>query len=171
MTSNQNDKRYIDIELTDWEVKHCVDVANARMAVSNARGLNNASTYERTYLERIRQEVLGACGEMAVCKATGRFWSPSVDTFHRVPDIHPDIEVRATHYLNGCLPVRNNDPDDRWYTLVVGEPPKLRVVGSIRGHQAKRQEWLSNPHGHRPVYLVPQSALITKGESLDDLAP
>jgi hypothetical protein len=149
----------MDVSLNPWEFKACVDVANQRMVVSETAGMNHSSTYRRDHLTRIQQEITGACGEMAVCKALGKFWSPSVNTFHDVPDIDPNIEVRTTDRENGSLIVRDNDPEDRWYFLVTGVPPLMRVVGAIRGGDAKRDEWVRDPHGHRPAWFVPQEAL------------
>ena len=152
------------VELTAWEFKWAVDVANARMTVSNDQHMNHASTYERDHLTRMQQEITGACGEMAVCKALGRFWTPSVNTFHNVPDIPPNIEVRTCQDNAGSLIVRDNDADDRWYVLVTGKPPTMTVVGFIRGSDAKRDQWLRNPGGHRPSWFVPQSALSAPKE-------
>ncbi len=154
----------VEITLDPWEFKHCVDVANIRMAISNERDLNHASTYVRGYVERIKQETLGACGEMAVCKVIGKFWKPSVNTFHNIADIEPDIEVRSTDRQDGCLIVRDNDPDERWYFLVIGEPPNVTVVGYIRGADARQERWLRNPNDFRKAYFVPQSALLTIGK-------
>lgn len=147
------------ITLLPTELKWCVDVANLRMFTSSERNLNHSSTYSRTHLERITQEITGACGELAVARFLRRYWTPSVNTFHAVADIEPNIEVRSTVLEHGCLPVRNNDPDDRYYFLVVGEPPTMRIVGYIAGSDAKQSQWLKDPNGYRPAYFVPQAAL------------
>lgn len=149
----------MQVTLNHWEYKACVDLANARMATSNAGSLNHASTYRRTYAERINEEVIGACGEMALCKAMGWYFSPSVNTFHTIPDVGANIEVRSTARDNGSLIVRDNDDNDRWYVLVTGEPPCMTVRGRIRGDQAKHPRWVRDPHGHRRAWFVPQSAL------------
>jgi hypothetical protein len=129
------------------------------MAVSNANQMNHASTYERTHLKRVEEEIVGACGEMAVCKALGRFWTPSVNTFHKTADVPPDIEVRATKRDDNCLIVRDNDPDDRYYFLVVGEPPDMTVVGYLKGSEAKKNQWVRDPGNRRRAWFVPQEAL------------
>jgi hypothetical protein len=147
------------VTIDDWEFKACVDVANSRMAVSNSNGMNHASTYERDHLTRIQQEIVGACGEMAVCKTLGKFWSPSVNTFHAIADVAADIEVRSTDRLDGSLIVRDNDADDRFYFLVVGVPPLLNVIGYIQGVDAKQDRFVRNPNGHRSAWFVPQSEL------------
>ena len=147
------------VELTSFEYKMCVAVAVDRMSTSIQAGLNHASTYERSWLDRTREEILGACGEMSVAKAVNLYWSPSVNTFHREPDIAPNIEVRTTHHDNGCLIVRDNDADDRNYFLVTGEPPVFHVRGWLRGSEARKDEWSIDPHSLRKAFFVPQSAL------------
>ncbi len=149
----------IDVVLTEWEFKTAVDVANTRMATSNAAGLNHASTYSRTYYRRLQEEIVGACGEMVFAKATGRFWSHSVNTFHHVADVGLRFEVRASDREDGCLIVRDNDDENRWYVGVFGEPPNMMIAGCILGSDAKRAEWVRDPHGHRPAWFVPQHSL------------
>jgi hypothetical protein len=152
------------IELTPWEFKSCVDLANIRMAVSNDRQMNNSSTYERDYLKRIREEIVGACGEQAFAKMHGLYWPPSVNTFHVVPDVG-EVEVRATEVPTGRLIVRDNDPEDRWYYLMIGDFrkgawPQFRLAGCMKGAAAKQDQWLDNPNGYRESWFVPQDALI-----------
>lgn len=136
-----------------------MDVANIRMATSNEAGWNHASTYSRSYSERLQQEVVGACGEIALCKVMNWYWSPSVNTFHSVADVGANVEVRSSARADGSLIIRGNDADDRWYVGVFGEPPFLYVAGFIHGSQAKRDEWVRDPNGMRPAWFVPQSAL------------
>lgn len=147
------------VALTPWEYKACMDVAATRMATSNEAGWNHGSTYQRTYLQRTQEEIVGACGEMAVAKVLDCYWSPSVNTFHAQTDLPRSMEVRATARPTGRLIIRNNDPDDRIYILVVGEPPNLTVVGWILGAEAKKDQWQENPHGHRQAWFVPQDQL------------
>lgn len=154
----------LEVTLSAWEFKSCVDVANTRMAISNDKMLNHASTYQRDYLTRMQDEILGACGELAVCKSVNKFWSPSVNTFHGIADAGHNVEVRTTQRINGSLIVRDNDPDDRWYYLVVGTPPTMTVVGYIKGSEAKRDQWLRDPHKHRLSWFVPQDALYALTE-------
>lgn len=153
----------MEVELTAPEFHSAVQVALLRLVTSSLRGMNHASTYDRTWLKRLEEEVIGACGERAVCKAAGIHWDASVDTFHRVPDAGARMEIRATRLDDGSLIIRENDADDRWYYLVTGEPPRLTIRGRIRGGAAKRDEWLRNPHGHRRAWFVPISALTPVG--------
>lgn len=153
------------VTLTEWEYRHCVDVAAMRMSVSISSGIADINHRERDYNERLLVDVNGVCGEMAVAKAINRFWQPSVNTFHGVPDILPNIEVRSTEKSSGCLIVRDNDPDDRYYFLVTGKPPVFLVHGYMLGAEAKKDEWLRNPHGHRPAWFVPQPNLNRLSEA------
>ena len=152
------------VTLLPWEFKWCVDVANQRLTISNEKSLNHASTYGRDHLKRIEEEVIGACAEAVAAKYLGKWWSPSVNTFHEIPDILPNIEVRGTADPSNCLIVRENDADERWFILVVGKPPTMTVIGCIQGVDAKQDQWLRNPNGHRPAWFVPQSALRRPGD-------
>lgn len=149
----------MNISLTYGEYYVAVQVGVLRFMTSEAARLNHASTYQRSHLERLKEEVVGACGEMAFSKAINKPWDCSVNTFHDRPDVS-GVEIRTTDNINGCLIIRDNDSPERWYYLVVGEPPNMRIVGSIQGHMARRPEYLRNPNGHRQAWFVPQSALI-----------
>lgn len=155
----------IKVVLTPEEHGVCIDAVQTRMSESKKQGLNHATTYSRTDEKRIEEETVGACGEMALAKALGLGgFKPAVNTFHNVTDLPANIEVRATRRTNGRLIIRDNDPSDRWYFLVVGEPPVMNIVGFILGKDAKRELWLTNPNGYRPAWFVPQSALIPAEE-------
>jgi hypothetical protein len=151
-----------EVTISTWEFKACVDLANARLAVSTEAGLSRESLGpdQQGLLDRLQLDVLGACGELVVCKALNRFHSPTVNTFHNVADIGENIEARTTQQEGGSLIVRDNDPSDRYYFLVVGEPPTFRVAGWIKGVDAKQDQWLRNPgRGRKPAWFVPQNQL------------
>jgi len=102
----------------------------------------------------------GACGELAAARALGRYWNGSINTFKDDGDIGYNLEVRTTHYQNGCLIVRPADKDESIYLLVIGVAPRYRVVGWIVGGKAKTPEWLSSrPDGRPAAWFVPQHAL------------
>lgn len=150
----------MQVKLTNWERKAAIDCANMRMTTSDEAGWNNASTYKRTFTERLAEEVIGACGEIALCKLMNWFWSPSVNTFHHTPDVGSDIEVRSTQLETGSLIVRDNDADERWYVLVTGDGITMTIRGRIRGADAKRPEWVRDPNSYRPAWFVPQTHLL-----------
>jgi hypothetical protein len=126
----------------------------------------------RRHVESIRQDrhdrfgfagdgwgahIEGAAGELAVAKATGRYWPGSVDAFDG-PDVG-GLQVRTRSRADFDLLVRPGDPARAIFVHVVGVAPHYRIVGWIRGGDAKRPEWLAR-HGDRPpAYFVPQGCL------------
>ena len=112
----------------------------------------------------------GACGELAVAKALGRYWNGSVDTFKDadIPGEHTAIgfgkvQVRTRSNAYYDLIVRPDDADQDVYILVTGRAPEFEVHGWIRGRDAKQKMWLRT-YGDRPAaYFVPQSALQRLG--------
>jgi len=149
----------VNIILTDDEMAYCREQALRRKASGDTRKLNHAATYQRTDEERIEQETGGTAAEYACRKLLGAELELPFDTFHHVPDIEPDWEVRQTGYENGHLIVRNNDPGDRRYILVTGTPPDLVIRGWIWGHEAKQKRFSRNPGGYRKSWFVPQAEL------------
>ena len=148
------------VTLDAYEYKWAVDVGIARMVTSINSGITDITPNRRDFQERLKIDVQGACGELAVAKGIGKFWSPTVGTFHTEPDIQPDIEVRHTDRADGSLIVRPNDNPDRWYFLVTGTAPEFQIVGYIKGSAARQPAWERDPGGHRPAWFVPQTALI-----------
>lgn len=103
-------------------------------------------------------DIEGACAEIAVAKCIGRYWSGSVGSF-KEPDIGQDVQVRWTHLVTGRLIVRDDDPDEHRYVLVVGTAPRYRVVGWMRGSEAKNPLFAKDPNGRPSAFFVPQSCL------------
>ena len=149
----------MEVTLTVPEMNLALQSAWLRIMVSTAKGLNAATTKPRPFLTRIKEEVVGAVAEVAVAKAVGGFFVPSVNTFHRVPDILHDVEVRATDDRNGRLIVRDNDSNDRRYLLVTTDGLNSTIVGWMTGGDAKQDHWRANPGGYRESWFVPQHAL------------
>lgn len=147
------------VDLSLPELSLALNSAWMRIVSSAAIGINHKTTYSRPISTRILEEFIGACGEIAVGKASGEFFVPSVGTFHRVPDCLSDCEVRSTDRTDGSLIVRDNDHDDRRYILAIVTDDKVNLVGWMAGGDAKKPEWRRNPHGHREAWFVPQSSL------------
>jgi hypothetical protein len=100
----------------------------------------------------------GALGECAYAKAMNVYWSGHSNVYHTIPDVGT-AEVRCRSRHDYELLIRRDDPDDRPFVLVTGSCPDFRVVGWIKGEDAKRPEWLQT-HGNRPgAYFVPHHAL------------
>lgn len=102
--------------------------------------------------------VEGACGELAVAKALGRYWNGSVNTFKVGGDVGA-MQVRTRSRSHYELLIRPDDKDQDVFVLVTGTSPKFKVVGWIKGKDAKRVEWLQTHGGRPPAYFVPQKSL------------
>lgn len=151
----------VRIELTPTNVALAARVGVLRFKMSGNAGLNPHQSQEgRSDEHRIWHETLGCMAEAAVAQHLGIAYPGSVNTFHSVPDVGP-FEVRATNRANGCLIVRDNDPPERPYVLVVGDGyrPVVELRGWLYGHEARDRRWLRNPHGRRPCWMVPQRFL------------
>lgn len=147
------------IELGVTEFNLAVQSAVLRLTLSAAMKLDPANVRPRSWVRRMHDEIVGACGEIAFAKHCGRFLVPSVNTFHRVPDCFSDVELRATDIAEGKLIVRDNDDASRRYVLAIVDAPAVRLAGWMFGHEAQAERFVGNPHGTRPAWFVPQSEL------------
>ena len=161
----------MNISLTVPEFVVAVESAKMRLVSSAAQSLNHATTMNRGMVARLSDEVCGACGELALAKAAGQWFIPSVNTFHRVPDCLGDVEVRSTLLSEGSLIVRDNDSGDRRYVLATVSAPNVRLVGWLYGHECMKPEFLRNPDGHRESWFIPQSLLRPIEELLSEGTP
>ena len=152
----------IKLTLPEWSV--IVDAAWLRVTTSAAKGLNAATTYQRSMVERVSEEITGAAGEVAVAKWRGRFFIPSINTFHRVPDCMENVEVRSTTRSDGHLIVRDNDDPGRRYVLAVVSTD-VTLAGWVNGSEAQRQEWRrASQRSDRQAWWVPQNKLRSMEE-------
>lgn len=109
------------------------------------------------------QHIEGACGEVAVAKALGRYWNGSVGTFKDGGDVGYRVQVRTRSRHDYDLIVRADDKDDDYFILVTGRAPAFVVRGYVLGHDAKREEWQRDHGGHGAAFFVPQTALTEFG--------
>ena len=153
----------VTLTLPEWSA--IVDAAWLRIVSSAAQRLNHSTTYSRGMIERLGEEVTGAAGELAVGKWSGRFFVPSVGTFHRVPDCLGNVEVRSTRHSDGHLIVRDNDATDRRYILAIVGDDSVRLAGWMVGLEARRDEWRrASQRSDRPAWWVPQGQLRSMGD-------
>jgi hypothetical protein len=99
----------------------------------------------------------GVCGELAFAKAIGAYWWNRMGDF-RADDVGAwQVRMRSETWHE--LIVHEHDRDDRVFVLLTGRVGRYRVVGWIRGHDAKRREWWRDPARGRPAFFVPQNRL------------
>jgi hypothetical protein len=108
-----------------------------------------------------RSHILGAIGECAVAAAIGMPWSQSVNTFKSELDVGR-YEVRTRSTSNGELIIRQNDPSDRMFVLVVpagSDPREWCIAGQMRASHAMQPTWWRTDRGDPPAWFVPQQFL------------
>ena len=88
----------------------------------------------------VTMNVIGACGEVAVCKALGINWD-GVPHIVKSADAVTNIHVRTAACKSGHLIVRPPDSNDHRYVLVIGDRPNFLVKGWMQGREAKQKRW------------------------------
>ena len=155
----------IQLELPEWSA--AIDAAWLRIVTSAAKGLNAATTYRRSMVERVSEELVGAAGEMAVAKWRGKFFLPHLNTFHKVADCG-GVEVRSTSHASGHLILRDNDPADRRYVLAIVGRDGVTLAGWIQGREGRQPEWRrASRTSDRPAWWVPQESLMAMDSLLE----
>jgi len=146
--------------LTPEEFNLAVQVALLRNRDALLQGRSD-SVGAKSWMDHLRVHCLGACAEIAVGKYLNVYASLHVNQYRGMQsDLPGGIEVRWSS--TGKLKVRENDPNDRHYYLVKGEPPSMTICGCIKGEDAKYDWWLDDPGDRgKPAYWVPESALVS----------
>ena len=103
------------------------------------------------------RDIQAAAAEQAFAKARNKYWDYSVNTFKK-PDVG-DVQIRHTTRNSGKLIVRPDDSDEEIFVLVTGEIPEFTIRGYMRGCEAKQDQFIDNPGGGKPCWMVPQKDL------------
>jgi hypothetical protein len=151
----------IAVVLTDIELYYARSVGRERHESSLAFGFRDKHGCPGG--EDI--SLLGACGELAYCKAVGAEWSASIFSF-KGADHGLNIQIRTSPCKKqippadfGNLIIRDDDNDDHYFVLVVGNPPHFLIKGWIAGRDAKVDKWKNNHAGRPPAWFVPHRHL------------
>jgi hypothetical protein len=142
------------VSLEWFELSRAALVGVSRNVEAMRRGCENRMPINNEW----EIHILGACGECAFAKGTGRYWNGGVNTF-KGSDIGRNIQVRTRSRHDYELIVRPDDSDDDVFVLVTGGPAQFILRGWIKGADARKQEFLHNHGGHPPAFFVPHSAL------------
>ena len=165
---------WLSVQLDDTERRIAVSVGKERQRRSARDGRRDKFTENCDDPEKVH--ILGACGEMAFAKATGRYWGMGIDTF-QAGDVG-SYEVRTRTDVYHDLKVRKDEPAGRYVVQVFGcldlrdiggvssesisDPlPCFRffVAGYILSDYAKQKLYESDKPGFEDVHLVPQCDL------------
>lgn len=144
----------MNVSLEWFEVSRAALVGVSRNVEALRKGCRNRLPIN----EEWGIHILGACGECAFAKATGRYWSGSVNTF-KDADIGDNIQIRTRSQHHYDLIVRDADRDDDVYVLVTGGPHDFVLRGWMRCKDAKQEKYRQNYGGYGDAYFVPQRAL------------
>lgn len=108
--------------------------------------------------DRIANDMNAALAELAVARVLGLPVPTSINTFHRLPDLPPDIEVRSSVRADARLIIRDDDDRARRFVLVTGTAPTLDIRGWIFGTEVVAA-WRADYGGHGEAWFVPTEAL------------
>lgn len=84
----------------------------------------------------------------------------------KLPGDAGEYQVRHTRLRNGSLILHERDKDDATFILVVGDYPKQKIVGWIKGIDGKQQKFWDSTKA-RPAYFIKQAALRSPEELLE----
>jgi len=148
------------VRLTADDVRACYMGGCERNldAVINRRAGGGRATYGG-WEDNIR----GASGELAVCRALGLTWDPTIGRVN-APDAGP-YQVRTTHYDDGHLILRKEEVrTDQIFILVTGFVFEFTIRGGLIARHGERAIWWRKydlkTGKYRPAYFVPQDALL-----------
>ena len=148
------------INLTSEELRLAASVGIARQIDNIAAG--RRQRHGKSALGDWQMHIEGACGEFAVAKFLGLFWSGNVGDLcaHDVGK----HEVRQRSRGNYDLVIYEGDHDDSPYWLVTGLNGRYMIRGWIYGREGKKPEYFRSYGGRPPAYFVPQGALRAPSE-------
>jgi len=145
----------IPVNLTFSEMRIAVEVAAQRQCQNLRNGRHHR--YGLSGEEGWTPHIEGACGEMAVAKYLGIYWSGSLGDL-KAKDVG-EFQVRTASNHDYRLILHEADKDDGVFLLVTGVAPELMLRGWIVARDGKKPENWSDPKGGRPAFFVPQIAL------------
>jgi hypothetical protein len=103
-----------------------------------------------------QRHIEGALSECALAKYFNVYWNKRP---HNEPDVG-DVDVRATHWMSGCLRIDQKDKDDKKYYLLTGLNGEYIVRGWLYGKDGKKEEyWGTKDPNRPPCYWIPQDKL------------
>lgn len=150
----------VDLKLTNAELMQAALTGSMRRITSLKEGVDNNRKC-REPKSSWANDIDGAAAEMAVSKHLGRYWSAHVRQFTG-DDVPGGVQVRSTTYEQGKLIIRDDDPDDAFFVLVVANAPTYSIRGGIFARDAKIDAYFRacDPSEGSPAWWVPQDALV-----------
>ncbi len=145
----------ITVYLNDSELRRARDVGERRFRTVDRKSLRPAFPGAT-----VEDQIVGAEGELAFCKAVHLPWPASVDTFTKEPDVWPNWEVRTSRRLRQCK-VARKDPPDRLVVAVLKVIDRFEIHGYIRAGGAQKHYPAHDKGGRgKAAHFVPLDRLV-----------
>jgi hypothetical protein len=157
------------VSLEAWELLIASSEAGRRWTTSTLRGAQDRGGVRR----ELAKDVAGACGELAVAKWTGRYWTGGRQGAGDVDGIEVRTRRADPRDEGAELILQPYDEErrpDTPFVLVVGDGREFRIVGWTTPRRARALEraggaQVRDPGGRgRPALFVPQLALVPPDE-------
>jgi len=151
----------IEFVFTEEERKAACKEAFRRQAINEIRGLKGRNGGVATGAMALTIHLLGAAGEMAVASYLGlkEFLYKETEAKRGSCDL-PGIDVKTRSRHSYDLIVQKNESPNKKFVLVTIQDKKTVIHGWIRGKDAMKEQYWSDPAGGRPAYFVPKTALM-----------
>ena len=151
----------IEFVFTEEEREAACKEAFRRQAINEIRGLKGRNGGAATGAMALTIHLLGAAGEMAVASHLGlkEFLYKETEAKRGSCDL-PGIDVKTRSRHSYDLIVQKNESPNKKFVLVTIQDKKTVIHGWIRGKDAMKKEYWSDPAGGRPAYFVPKTALM-----------
>lgn len=157
------------IRLEPYEYEWASHVATRRLLAREDS--KNAKHYdEKRMQDELHASTASCCCEIAVAKATNRYWGGHVwdardhDKYKRVADVGENIEVRRIRNESNPFAVRRRDVEEnRWVYVAYAHAPVYRTV-SVYGFIKASEGW---NRGTRAAYDPDNTRVV----SVDCLRP
>jgi hypothetical protein len=151
----------IEFVFTEEEREAACKEAFRRQAVNEIKGLKGRNGGTATGAMALTIHLLGAAGEMAVASHLGlkEFLYKEAEAKRGSCDL-PGIDVKTRSRHSYDLIVQKNESPEKKFVLVTIQDKKTVIHGWIRGKDAMKKEYWSDPAGGRPAYFVPKTALM-----------
>lgn len=146
------------VSLELCEVLMASQIGATRHIAALKRGLNGKHGCSPESAWQVHIE--GACGEQALAKCLGIYWSGSINTFKHGGDVGCyQVRTRSRHDYE--LIIRPGDQQDSVFFLVTGLAPNYVVRGWIIGRNGRQDAWWKTHGGREGAWFVPQASLHT----------
>lgn len=158
MTDKWLDEKGVWVRLSLTELLNGVIVGAVRHFEAEKSNRSPKHGFDAKRDSAIGIHIEGACGEIAVAKAVGRYFSGSFNTF-KAADLGENVQVRTRSSHDYELIVRNDDNPNHVYVLVTGTAPTYCIRGWAYARDVMKPDYLANHGGRHEAYFVPPNAL------------